>query len=136
LRKRNDVDKNRIAIAGHSFGGSLAFLLAEREPTVTAVIIFSGAGYSWDRSLQLRNRLIGATKNISAPIMILQAKNDYSLHPGYALDSVMNALRKPHLLKIYQKFGESNSEAHNLIFLGTKIWEKDVFDFLDQFAKR
>ena len=135
LRKRNDVDKNRIAVVGHSFGGSLALVLAEHDPSVRAVINFSSAGYSWDRSPQLRNRLIEAVKNISAPIMMLQAKNDYSLHPGYALDSMMSDLHKPHVLKIYPEFGKSDGEAHNLIFLGTTIWEKDVFQFLGRLTK-
>ena len=135
LRNRNDVDKDRIVVVGHSFGGSLALLVAEHEPTLKEVIVFSAAGYSWDRSTVLRSRLINAVKNISAPIMILQAKNDYSLNPGHGLDSVMTELHKPHLLKIYPKFGATNSEAHNLIFLATDIWETDVFKFLDEVVK-
>jgi dienelactone hydrolase len=46
LRNRNDVDKNRIVVVGHSFGGSLALLVAEHEPNLKAVIVFSAAGYS------------------------------------------------------------------------------------------
>ena len=135
LRKRHDVDINRIAVAGHSFGGSLALLVAEHEPSLKAVIVFSGAGYSWDRSPELRLRLITTVKNISAPVMIIHAWNDYSLNPGYGLDSAMTALHKPHLLKIYPEFGKTKSEAHNLIFLGTRIWETDVFKFLDVVMK-
>jgi dienelactone hydrolase len=135
LKTRKDVDTNRIAVGGVSFGGSLALLLAEHEPSLRTVIIFAPAGYSWDRSPQLRNRLITAVKNISAPIMIIHAQNDYSINPGVVLDSVMNQLKKPHLLKIYPKFGNSPSEGHNLIHLSIVTWEKEVFDFLDKSLK-
>jgi dienelactone hydrolase len=135
LRKRKDVDTKRIVIMGHSFGGSLALLVAEHEPGLKAAVVFSGAGYSWDRSPQLRMRLIRAAKNISMPVMIIHAQNDYSLNPGYGLDSVLNQLHKPHLLKIYPKFGNTNREAHNLVFLNTKTWEMDVFKFLDEILK-
>ena len=134
LRKMNDVNKDRIAVAGHSFGGSLALLVAEHEPDLKAAIVFSAAGYSWDRSPELRLRLIKAVKKIRAPLMIIHAQNDYSLS-GRGLDSAMTALHKPHLLKIYPKFGHTNSEAHNLIFLATNIWETDVFEFLDAAVK-
>jgi dipeptidyl aminopeptidase/acylaminoacyl peptidase len=135
LLKRKDVDTKRIVITGHSFGGSLALLVAEHEPGLKAAIVFSAAGYSWDRSPQLRVRLIKAVKNISMPVMIIHAQNDYSLNPGYGLDSVLNQMHKPHLLKIYPEFRQSNREAHNLVFLDTEIWEADVFKFLDEILK-
>jgi dienelactone hydrolase len=132
LRKRPDVDKQRMAIMGHSFGGSLTLLVAEQDPLLKALVIFAGSGYSWNLSPQLRSRLISAVNNITAPIMIIHAKNDYSTTPGYALDSVLNRLNKPHELKIYPKFGNSANEGHNFIFLSTKTWEKDVFRFLEE----
>ncbi len=132
LRKRRDVDKKRIAIVGHSFGGSLSLLVAEHEPDLKAVVVFSAAGYSWDRSPQLRVRLIRAVKKISVPVIIIHAQNDYSVNPGYALDTVLNQLHKAHVLKIYSKFGKSANEAHNLIFGGIEMWKADVFKFLDE----
>ena len=104
LRERWDVDTNRMAVAGHSFGGSLALLLAEHEPVLKAVVVFAAAGYSWDRLPLLRERLLTAIKKITVPIMMIHAQNDYSTNPGYALDSFMNKLNKPH-------FAEDISEA-------------------------
>jgi dienelactone hydrolase len=135
LRKRKDVDTGRIAVIGHSFGGSLALLVAEHEPSLKATVVFSAAGYSWDRSPQLRTRLLSASKKIKIPVMIIHAQNDYSLNPGKALDSAFTKLNKPHLLKIYPTFGTSNREAHNMVFLSVTTWEKDVFDFLDEKLK-
>ena len=130
LRKRSDVDLHRMAIVGHSFGGSLALLVAEHESYLKAVIVFSGAGYSWNLSPTLRARLINAVRNINSSVLLIHAQNDYSTIPGYTLDSVLNRLHKKHELKIYPKFGNSANQAHNIIFLGTRIWEADVFEFL------
>jgi dienelactone hydrolase len=138
LGSRTDVDKDRIAVVGVSFGGALALLLAEHEPNLKAAILFSpisGPAYSWDRSSELRDRLIVAAKNTTAAIMIIQAQNDYTMNPGLALDSVMNQFKKPHLVKIYPKFRNTASEAHNLIHLSIKTWEADVFRFLDENLK-
>ena len=139
LNARNDVDQERMAVVGASFGGALALLLAEHEPKLKAAVLFTpvgGPGHSWDRSHQLRMRLITAAKNISAPIMIVYAQNDYSLAPGYALDSVMNQFNKPHFLKIYSSFGSSQNEAHKFVFLSPGTWEADVFTFLSKNLRR
>ena len=130
LRMRPDVDRHRMAIVGHSFGGSLSLLVAEHDPELKAVVVFSGGGYSWNLSPQLRARLIHAVKTIQAPIMMIHAQNDYSISPGSALDSVMNHPFKPHLLIIYPKFGNTANQAHNMIFLSAQTWETDVFKFL------
>jgi carboxymethylenebutenolidase len=132
LRGRKDVDTNHMSIVGHSFGGSLTLLVAEQDLRLKAAIVFSAGGYSWNLSPELRARLIMAVKNISAPIMIIHDQNDYSITPGYALDSVLNKLNKPHILKIYPKFGETPQEGHNLIFRSIATWESDVFKFLNE----
>ena len=135
LRGRKDVDTNQMGVVGHSFGGSLALLVAEHDRRLKAVVVFAEAGYSWNLSPQLRARLILAVKNIYAPVMIIHAQNDYSTAPGYALDSMMNLLHKPHLLKIYPKIGKTLSDGHGLIFQSTATWEGDVFKFLNESLK-
>jgi dienelactone hydrolase len=62
LRALPYVDARNVAVIGHSFGGSLTVLLAEREPNLRAVVIFSAAGYSFDRSPELRARLLAAKR--------------------------------------------------------------------------
>ena len=135
LRKRKDVDSNRIAIVGHSFGGSLSFMMIEKEKKLKVAVVFGAAGKSWNNSPQLRNRLISAVKSIKIPVIMIYAQNDYSINPGIALDSVMNQINKPHQLKIYPAFGRSQQEGHNLIFLNPEAWEADIFRFLDAIMK-
>jgi len=136
LRGRKDVDTDHMAIVGHSFGGSLTLLVAEHDPCLKAAIVFSPGGYSWNLSPELRAHLIMAVRNISAPIMIIHDQNDYSTTPGYALDSVMNKLNKPHILRIYPKFGETPQEGHNIIFKSIATWESDAFKFLNESLRR
>ncbi len=76
-------------------------LLAEREPNLRAVVVFSGAGYSFDRSPALRARLLTAIDRIAAPVFFIHAANDYSLSSGKVLDARREQVGKPHRLKIY-----------------------------------
>jgi dienelactone hydrolase len=39
LRRRVDVDRNAIALAGHSFGASLTLLMGGREPDLRAIVV-------------------------------------------------------------------------------------------------
>jgi hypothetical protein len=44
LAKRKDVDKDRIALVGHSEGAAVALLVAAREKKVKAVVLVAGPG--------------------------------------------------------------------------------------------
>src|ERR1700693_4376660 len=107
LRALPYVDARNIALVGHSFGGSLTLLLAEREPNLRAVVVFSGAGYSFDRSPALRARLLTAIDRIAAPVFFIHAENDYSLSSGKVLDARREQIGKPHRLKIYPPIGQT-----------------------------
>ena len=136
LRALPGVDARDVAIIGHSFGGSLTLLLAEREPDLRAVVIFSGAGDSWDRSPELRARLLTAVARIAAPVFFIHAANDYSAAPGKALDARREQLGKPHRLKVYPPVGHTADEGHDFLHLGVSSWEPDVFAFLDEHMRR
>jgi dienelactone hydrolase len=58
VRTLPEVDRERVAVAGHSFGGALTLLVAERDRTLQAAVVFSAPGYSWERSPPLRERLL------------------------------------------------------------------------------
>ena len=136
LRGLPEVDARKLAIVGHSFGGSLTILQAQKEPKLRAVVIFSGGGYSWDRSPELRARLLTAVAHVQAPVLFIHAANDYSLNPGKEMDARRQQLGKPHLLKIYPPIGTTPDDGHDFPLLGVSIWEPDVFAFLDQQMRR
>ncbi len=132
LRARPYVDPSDVALVGHSFGGSLTLLMAEREPNLRAIVVFSAAGGSFDRSSELRSRLLAATDQIAAPVFFIHAENDYSLSSGKVLDAHRALIDRPHRLKIYPPIGDTVDEGHDFIHLGVNIWEPDVFAFLDE----
>ena len=132
LRSLPYVDATDVALVGHSFGGSLTVLMAEREPNLRAVVIFSGAGYSFDRSPELRTRLLAAVDHIAAPVFFIHAENDISLSSGKVLDARREQIGKPHRVKIYPPIGKTVDDGHDFLHLGVNIWEPDVFAFLDE----
>jgi carboxymethylenebutenolidase len=136
LKATPTIDAKRIAIVGHSFGGQLTLLAAERDNTVRAAVTFAAAANSWERSHELRERLRSAVDRTTAPIMLIQAANDYSTAPGRQLADELRGLHKSYLLKIYPPVGQTSDDGHNFLYLGIPQWEHDVFGFLDEHLKR
>lgn len=129
------VDAKRIAVAGHSFGGVLTLLAAERDSTLRAAVTFGAGANSWQLSSELRERLLTAVRKTSASIMLVHAANDYDTTPGTALAAELDRLHRPHLLKIYPPVGHSTDEGHNVLYLAIPQWEPDVFKFLDGYVR-
>jgi len=129
------IDARRIAIVGHSFGGQLTLLAAERDNTIRAAVTFAAAADSWEHSPELRERLRGAADKATVPIMLIQAANDYSTAPSQELANELERLHRAHLLKIYPAVGQTADDGHNFLYLAIPQWEHDVFGFLDEHVK-
>jgi len=136
LRALREVDVGRIAVAGHSFGGSLTLLLAASDTALRAAVVFGAAAASWGQSRELRARLLAAVGRMSAPVLFIHAANDYSTAPGEALAARMQRLKKVHQLNIYPAVGRSPRDGHNLVYRSVTTWERDAFTFLDQRLQR
>jgi dienelactone hydrolase len=136
LRARPDVQADRLAVVGDSFGGSLTLLVAERDSTLRAAVAFAIGGYSWEGSPPLRARLLEAADRTVVPVFFIHAANDYSIAPAQALGSEMTRLGKPNRVKIYPTVGNTPEEGHDFIDLGVRTWEADVFSFLDEHIRR
>jgi carboxymethylenebutenolidase len=132
LRRQPQVDVHRLAVVGHSFGGQLSLLEAERDASIRAVVAFGPGAGSWTSSPLLRQRLITAGSKVAAPVMILHAQNDYSTEPGKVIDAQRARLGRPHVLKVYPAVGTTAEEGHSFIYSNPSIWEADVFHFLDR----
>jgi dienelactone hydrolase len=131
LRADPEVDPHRVAVVGHSFGASLTLLLAERDRTIRAVVLFSIAGYSWEHSPQLRERLTTAVDHVVPAVFFLNAENDYSLAAARELSAELGRRGNPARLKVYPPAGQTPEDGHNFIHLMVPAWEPDVLSFLD-----
>ena len=63
LSKRKDVDKDRIAIVGHSEGAAMALITASREKKVKAVVLAAGPGTTgYDLILEQQRQVLSEMK--------------------------------------------------------------------------
>src|SRR5262245_35483251 len=136
LKALPGIDPHRIAVAGHSFGGQLTLLTAERDHTIRAAITFAAAANSWEGSSELRQRLLVAIRKISVPVMLVQSMKDYSLTPGQSMAAELLRLGKTHQFKIYPSVGLTSNDGHNAVYIAPDQWEEDVFKFLDMYVKQ
>ncbi len=134
LKALPEVDPGRVAVVGHSFGGQLALLAAERDTTLRAVIGFGPAAVAWGESQALRDRLLEAARRIDAPVLFVYAANDYSTAAGEAMVGERARLGKPGELEIYPAVGRTPAEGHDLVHRAVPLWEDDVFGRLDRWV--
>ena len=72
----------------------------------------------------------------SIPVVFIHAANDYDTSAGRALATELERLNKPHILKIYPPFGQSQDDGHNLVYYAVPVWEAEVFAFLNRYVGR
>ena len=132
LKGLPEVDPQRIAVAGCSFGGIQTVLMAEKGLGLRAAVDFAGAAQNWQHSPELRARMIRGVQHSQMPIFFIQAKNDYDVSPSRDLAAAMEKSGKPHNLQIFPAFGKSNQDAHEFCVHGGEIWAPQVFSFLAQ----
>jgi carboxymethylenebutenolidase len=135
LKGLSEVDPQRIAVAGCSFGGIQTVLMAEKGLGVRAAVDFAGAAQNWQHAPDLRARMIQAVQHSQMAIFFIQAKNDYDISPSHDLAAAMEKSAKPHNLQIFPSFGKSSQDAHEFCVHGGEIWAPQVFSFLTQALK-
>jgi dienelactone hydrolase len=135
LKSLRRVDVHRIATMGHSSGGILSLLAAERDNTLRAAVTFAAAARSWESSPEMRERMFNAVRKTTVPLMLLHAANDFSVTSGQAMADQLANLGKPHLLKIYPAIGKTHGDGHNFVYTAVDQWKDDVFRFLDDHVR-
>jgi dienelactone hydrolase len=135
LRALPGVDPDRVAVAGHAFGGMLALLLAVQDGKLRAAVDFAGHGDDWAASQALRTRLMDAVDAITVPVFFVHSESD-SIAPGMVLSTEMLNLDKPRRFEVYPAVGDSSAAGNDLVYVGIAEWESDVFAFLDELVQR
>lgn len=130
LKQLPYVNKNRIIMAGASFGGIQTVLATEQQLEIRASVAFAPAAMAWCSLPLLRARLIKAVRSATVPIMLIQAENDYDLTPTKIMAAELEKANKPHKLLIFPAFGTTHADGHSFSVRGEQIWGNEVFSFL------
>jgi dienelactone hydrolase len=135
LKRLPEVDPNRVVMSGVSFGGIQTLLAAEKGLGVRAFVAFAPGAMAWGSVSALGERLRRAVKGAKAPVLILQAENDYDLAPARALDTDLRRRGDGSAAKVYPPFGKSHQDGHGAFAVtreGTAIWGAEVVSFFKQ----
>ncbi len=136
LERAPRIDRGRIVLAGHSFGGQLTLLAAARVPSIRAAVTFAAAADSWNRSAEVRRVLREAVSHARCPILLVQWNNDFSTEPSVALSKETGPGNPPRRVLLYPPLGSTAEQGHNALYPATSRWEPDVFAFLDDALSR
>ena len=81
----------------------------------------------------VRDRLLRAVSQASAPMFLLQAENDYSLGPSDTLGAELQRKGGLNRSRVYPPYGSSTQSGHGGFALhGTEVWGADVCAFLSE----
>jgi carboxymethylenebutenolidase len=123
LGQNPEVERDRIALIGHSLGAFLALAVGASEGgRVAAVIEYYGA---------LTNTARPMVANMP-PTLILHGSADTTIPVRYAyeLDALLTSYNRPHEMKIYPGVGHGLDSA-----TGADAWERSL-DFLRRYLGR
>jgi dienelactone hydrolase len=133
LKEQSFVDPNRIVVSGVSYGGIQTLLTAEKGLGVRAFVAFAPGAMSFANTV-LRERMKVAATSAKAPLLLLQAQNDYSTGPSELLAPVLKAKGPPNHSTVYPAFGSTNQHGHGAFAtwsLGTAQWGGEVLEFIE-----
>jgi dienelactone hydrolase len=132
LKSQPFVDRERIAMSGCSYGGIETLLAGERDLGVKALVPFAPAAMSWEGNSALQARLKQAVDHARAPVLLLQAENDFSLEPSRELTKEAQKKSADFKAKVYPAFGKSHMDGHGgFCATATNVWGDDVLAFIE-----
>jgi carboxymethylenebutenolidase len=138
LKARPEVDPGRIVMSGVSFGGIQTLLAAEKGLGVRAFVAFAPGAMSWRWVTGLDTRLQQAVQHAQAPVLIVQAENDYNLGPSRVLGPLLEKAGKGRAV-VFPAFGTTEQEGHGAFARRTEataIWGATVLDFFRRAVER
>jgi dienelactone hydrolase len=135
LKRRPEVDPDRIVMSGLSFGGIQTVLAAEKGLGVRAFVAFAPGAISWATVPALGERLRRAARGAKAPLLVVQAANDFDLAPTRELGQELAHRTDRSAVRVYPAFGSSPRDGHGGFASrpeGIAIWGPDVTSFFKQ----
>jgi carboxymethylenebutenolidase len=105
---------------------------AERYAYCAAVDL-TGAAMSWEAEPKLQARLIDSVRYTQAPMLFVQAENDFSIQPSKVLYAAAREAHRDVKIHIYPPFagdGEGGMKGHSFAWLGVSEWFPGAFEFV------
>lgn len=136
IKTKPYVQRDRVVIAGNSFGGIVTVFASARLDGLFAAINFAGAAQTWAGAPQLQAAMTEAVVHSRIPIFFGQAENDYDTTPSRVLSEAMTKAQKPNVLRIFPSFGTTTPEGHSFGYFGGAIWGPEVVAFVKNPPKR
>jgi pimeloyl-ACP methyl ester carboxylesterase len=118
-------------MSGVSFGGIQTLLAAEKDLGVRAFVAFAPGAMSWRWVAGLDGRLAQAVERARAPVLIVQAQNDFDLAPSRVLGPLLERAGKGRA-EVFPAFGKTEQEGHGAFArtpAGAAIWGPTVLAF-------
>ena len=135
MRARSEIDSVRIAVSGSSRGGILSLLAAAEDNNLRTAINFCGGARQWADHARLRKKVLEAASDVSQPVFLAQAANDFNPAATLELAEELTRQGKDHKCRVYPPWGFNTAEAHMFEINGSAIWGPDVRQFLDVVMK-
>src|ERR1700744_6140004 len=88
LQQQTFVQKDRIAVAGNSFGG-IEVVFGAAQGQYCAAVDSAGGAQTWAQSPLLQSVMTQAVQNSKVPVFFFQAANDFDLQPSKVLSAAM-----------------------------------------------
>lgn len=94
LKTRTEIDPKRIGLIGHSEGGIIAPIVANREPGIAFVVLMAGTAVSGDKVILEQSRAIAKAMGASAEVIERQMKMQRETFAAILEEKDPNALAK------------------------------------------
>jgi hypothetical protein len=109
----------------------VSLFAGERGTGIEAVVDFAGGAMMWARTPELQVRMKQAARAARAPVLFIQAENDFDTTPSQVLSEEMRTAGKPARVRIFPPNGSTHQEGHHLCYGSENpAWGDEVLSFL------
>jgi dienelactone hydrolase len=124
------VDPARLVCSGYSLGAIVTLLALSRTRAFAAGIAFALGAILWPTSEPIRRLILETAEQVDTPLMLVHARNDFSVAPAQALEPVLERRNPISRVVIYPSVGSGPDDGHVFCTLGANRWAPDVDRFL------
>ncbi len=149
-----NVDRNRLAIVGHSFGGILTTFANAKDLGQRAVVDAAGGSESWNASDVVAQELAKAVRNAVAPIFFFEPMNDASIDATIYLSRIAGHNCRQFQSALFPALNTRDKDArsitagvtkadydtvaarqtaHGITMSHPEVWGSAVLEFLDRY---